>query len=80
MNNQGGGGSGRGGGQGGGQGRGGGSGRGGGQGRGGGGQGRGLGPAGECVCTKCGKTVPHQPGSPCSGQKCPECGAVMIRK
>ncbi|HEX7391632.1 MAG TPA: hypothetical protein VF374_01600 [Thermoplasmata archaeon] len=31
-----------------------------------------------CVCTKCGKTVPHSKrGIPCSKKKCPDCGAVM---
>lgn len=49
------------------------------------GQGRGrmggftMGPGGNCVCPKCGKTVPHQQGVPCSQIKCPNCGAAMTR-
>jgi len=63
---------------GGGGGQGGGGGTGGGGGRRGGG--RGLGPGGECICSKCGNVSPHQPGQPCTQMKCPKCGAVMIRK
>jgi len=55
-----------------------------GTGRGGAGQGRGggfaAGPGGNCVCPKCGKKAPHQLGSPCYEQKCPECGAAMTRE
>lgn len=49
------------------------------------GQGRGrmggmaAGPVGECVCSKCGATVPHQRGVPCTERKCPKCGAMMTR-
>jgi hypothetical protein len=68
-----------------------GSGRGSGMGRGAGrGQGRGggmgrlggrsLGPGGQCVCTACGQTAPHQRGVPCTEQKCPKCGAAMTRQ
>jgi len=50
---------------------------------GGGGRGRGggftLGPGGGCVCSQCGKTVPHQRGVPCYKSKCPECGSAMTR-
>ena len=58
----------------------------GGTGGGGGGRGRmggsrpGAGPAGECVCSKCGATVPHQAGQPCYQMTCPKCGTRMIRK
>ena len=38
-----------------------------------------LGPGGGCVCSQCGKTVPHQRGVPCYKAKCPECGAAMTR-
>ena len=38
-----------------------------------------MGPGGNCVCPKCGKTVPHQQGEPCSQVKCPSCGAAMTR-
>jgi len=53
--------------------------RGGGMGRGRGG-GTGMGARGNCVCPNCGKTVPHQPGVPCSQVKCPACGARMMRQ
>jgi hypothetical protein len=68
---------GRGGGQGAGQGRGGGSGQG--QGRGAGNK-PGSGPAGDCVCPKCGKHVPHVAGQRCVDQVCPDCGTKMIRE
>ena len=50
----------------------------------GGGRGRqggfGLGPEGDCVCPKCGKTVPHERGVPCYQAICPDCGTNMTRK
>jgi len=54
----------------------------GGGGRGGGGGGRGgrPGPGGQCVCTKCGRTVPHEQGKPCMEMRCPDCGAAMTRQ
>ncbi len=56
---------------------------GGGGGGGGGGRGRmggfSLGPGGACVCPSCGKKVAHQRGTPCTGLKCPACGATMTR-
>lgn len=39
----------------------------------------GMGPAGECVCPKCGNRVSHARGVPCYEQKCPKCGAMMTR-
>ncbi len=39
----------------------------------------GMGPSGECVCTKCGERVQHQRGMPCYQMKCPKCGSKMIR-
>lgn len=62
---------------------------GGGQGRGrgrGAGQGRGrmgglrAGPVGHCICPRCGKTVPHQRGVPCTTVDCPDCGTRMTRE
>lgn len=41
--------------------------------------GRGLGPAGECVCPNCGTKTPHEIGIPCYKMKCPSCGTQMIR-
>ncbi|MCK5802299.1 MAG: hypothetical protein KAI66_05675 [Lentisphaeria bacterium] len=50
---------------------------------GGGGRGRmggmGLAAGGNCVCPSCSKEVPHQRGVPCTGVKCPACGAMMTR-
>jgi hypothetical protein len=50
------------------------------------GQGKGLmggpyaaGPGGNCVCTNCGTTVPHNVGQPCNQISCPSCGAKMNR-
>jgi len=41
--------------------------------------GKGLGPAGECVCPQCGEKAPHQRGIPCYEQKCPKCNTPMTR-
>ena len=40
----------------------------------------GLGPSGNCICSNCGYKMPHQPGVPCSQQKCPKCGTAMVRE
>ncbi|MFZ6031187.1 MAG: hypothetical protein ACOYYS_26050 [Chloroflexota bacterium] len=63
------------------RGRGGQSGRGSGQGgRGqGGGNRPGSGPGGNCVCPKCGKTVPHTVGQRCMDISCPNCGTRMVK-
>lgn len=47
-----------------------------------GGRGRraaGAGPAGNCVCPKCGEKSAHVAGIPCSSMKCPKCGTLMVR-
>jgi len=60
--------------------KGGGAGRGRGQGGRGMGGGRGLGPGGNCVCPKCGYSIPHERGMPCYQMKCPKCGTQMVRR
>jgi len=40
----------------------------------------GSGPGGECVCPSCGTTAPHEIEKPCYQQKCPKCGAAMVKK
>jgi len=53
--------------------------RGGGRGRGGGTR-PGSGPGGKCVCPECGAEKSHQVGVPCYEQKCPKCGAKMVKR
>ena len=40
----------------------------------------GRGPNGECFCLKCGYSIPHQRGVPCSSLKCPQCDINLERK
>jgi hypothetical protein len=40
----------------------------------------GSGPAGSCVCPKCGNTVAHTTGQPCNETSCGKCGTKMTRK
>jgi hypothetical protein len=54
-----------------------GSGRGGGMGRKGGSA---MGPGGNCVCPKCGKTVQHTVGTACYEIMCPDCGSPLTRQ
>lgn len=39
----------------------------------------GLGPSGDCVCSKCGHKESHERGEPCYQKKCSKCGADMTR-
>lgn len=49
-----------------------------GQGQGVGGPRQGDGGADICKCPKCGETVPHDRGEPCTSIKCPKCGTAMV--
>lgn len=40
----------------------------------------GRGPDGNCVCPKCGYSVSHERGVPCSTLKCPKCNVNLERK
>ena len=40
----------------------------------------GLGQGGNCICPKCETTIPHERGVPCQQERCPECGAKMLRE
>jgi len=39
-----------------------------------------AGPSGFCVCPDCNHKVEHLAGKPCNQQKCPKCGANMLRE
>ena len=39
-----------------------------------------MGPGGDCVCPKCAKKLPHRRGVPCQEERCPGCGAKMLRE
>ena len=39
-----------------------------------------MGSGGVCVCPKCQTTLLHRQGVPCQEERCPECGAKMLRK
>jgi len=39
-----------------------------------------FGPGGFCVCSKCEQKMPHKAGTPCREEKCPKCGAKMVRE
>lgn len=41
--------------------------------------GEGLGPSGECICSKCGYSIPHERGKPCHQQVCPKCKTHLTR-
>ncbi|OPX33740.1 ferredoxin [candidate division KSB1 bacterium 4484_188] len=40
----------------------------------------GMGGGGNCVCPKCGFVAPHRSGIPCREDRCPKCGAKMLRE
>jgi predicted amidophosphoribosyltransferase len=40
----------------------------------------GMGKGGNCVCPKCGRTTLHSRGVRCQDERCPECGAKMLRE
>lgn len=40
----------------------------------------GRGPDGKCVCLKCGYSIPHKRGVPCSILECPKCNLNLERK
>ncbi len=44
------------------------------------GRGGGLRGGGNCVCVKCGYSAPQKAGTPCMQEKCPHCGAVLLRE
>lgn len=39
-----------------------------------------MGPAGYCICPKCGAKITHRRGQPCQGESCPSCGSKMLRE
>jgi len=39
-----------------------------------------MGVGGYCICPKCGERIAHQRGIPCQEERCPECGAKMLRE
>lgn len=38
-----------------------------------------MGEGGECVCHKCEARLAHRSGVPCQEERCPDCGAKMLR-
>jgi hypothetical protein len=43
-------------------------------------QGGGMGSGGFCVCPKCDYRAPHRRGIPCQDERCPTCGAKLLRE
>jgi hypothetical protein len=39
-----------------------------------------MGADGNCIRPKCGHRMPHVRGVPCQDERCPECGAKMLRE
>jgi Zn finger protein HypA/HybF involved in hydrogenase expression len=38
-----------------------------------------MGAIGECICPKCETRIEHQRGVRCQEERCPACGAKMLR-
>ena len=38
-----------------------------------------MGRAGACICPKCEARITHRRGVPCQEERCPTCGAKMLR-
>lgn len=39
-----------------------------------------MGAGGFCICPKCETRLPHRDGVPCQDERCPQCGAKMLRE
>jgi len=39
-----------------------------------------MGRGGTCYCPKCDYRMPHRRGVPCQDERCPKCGAKLIRE
>lgn len=39
-----------------------------------------VGTGGFCICPKCETRVPHRDGIRCLEERCPQCGAKMLRE
>jgi NAD-dependent SIR2 family protein deacetylase len=39
-----------------------------------------MGAGGRCICPKCETPVAHEAGIPCQEERCPNCGAKMLRE
>ncbi len=39
-----------------------------------------MGPEGYCICPKCEARQPHRDGVRCQDERCPRCGARMLRE
>ena len=39
-----------------------------------------MGAGGTCFCPKCDYRGPHRSGVPCQDERCPQCGAKLLRE